>query len=49
MIQCKFQNIKKLKADKVYKTSETAVVSFLNKFSLNVSSNQIKVFVDFDS
>ena len=48
MIQCEFQNIEELKANKAHKTSEAAVVPFLNKFLLNVSSNQIKVPVNFD-
>ena len=48
MIQCEFQNIKELKVNKAHETSETAVVSFLNKFLLNMLFNQIKVSVDFD-
>ena len=49
MIQQKFQNIKELKANKAHETSEAAVVSSLNKFLLNVLSNQIKVSVNFNS
>ena len=49
MIQCKFQNFKELKANEAYKTSETAAVSSLNKFLLNVLSDQIKVSDDFKS
>ena len=48
MIQCEFQNIKELKADKAHETSKAAVMSSLNKFLLNVSSDQVKVPVDFD-
>ena len=49
MIQCEFQNIKELKVSEVCETSETAVMSFLNKFLLNMSSDQIEVSVNFDS
>ena len=48
MIQCEFQNIKELKVNEAHKTSETAVVPFLNEFLLNMSFNQIEVSVDFD-
>ena len=48
MIQCEFQNIEELKTDKAHETSEAAVVPSLNKFLLNVSSDQVKVSVDFD-
>ena len=48
MIQCKFQNIEELKADKACEASEAAVMPFLNKFLLNVSSDQVEVPVDFD-
>ena len=48
MIQCEFQNIKELETDKAHKISETAAMSSLNKFLLNVLSDQIKVSVDFD-
>ena len=49
MIQCEFQNIEELKTDKADETSEAAVVPSLNKFLLNVLSDQVKVPVDFDS
>ena len=48
MIQCEFQNIKELKANKAHKTSEAAAVLFLNKFLLNVLSDQMKVLMNFD-
>ena len=48
MIQCEFQNIEELKVNKAHETSETVMVSFLNKFLLNMSSDQVKVPVDFD-
>ena len=48
MIQCKFQNIKELKANEACETSEAAVMSFLNEFLLNVSFNQVEVPVDFN-
>ena len=48
MIQCEFQNIKELKVNKACETSETAGVSSLNKFLLNVSSDQVKISVNFD-
>ena len=49
MIQCEFQNIKELEVNEACKTSEAAGVSSLNEFLLNVSSDQIKVPVDFNS
>ena len=49
MIQCKFQNIKDLKANEAYKASKTAKASSLNKFLLNMLFNQVKNSVDFDS
>ena len=42
------QNIKELKANKACETSEAAEVPSLNKFILNVLSDQIEVFVNFD-
>ena len=48
MIQCKVQNIKKLEADEAYEASEAAGVPSLDKFLLNVSSDQVKVPADFD-
>ena len=48
MIHCEFQNIKELEADKAYTASEAAGVPSLNKFLLNVSSDQVKVSVDFN-
>ena len=48
MIQQKLQNIKKLKTDKVKEGSETAIMFSLNKFFLNVLSDQIKFSVNFD-
>ena len=49
MIWQKFQNIEELEADKAWKASETAIVSSLNDFLLNVLSNQVEVLVKFDS
>ena len=48
MIQHEFQNIENLKADKAHETSEAAVVPSLNKFLLNMLSDQVKVSVDFN-
>ena len=44
-----FQNIKELKINEAHETSETANVSSLNESLLNMSSDQVKVSVDFDS
>ena len=49
MICHKFQNIKKLEADEAAKASETSTVPSLNKFLLNVLSNQVEIPVNFDS
>ena len=49
MIHCEFQNIEELEADKVTRASETSTVSFLNKFLLNVSSDQVEVSFNFNS
>ena len=49
MIQCEFQNIKELKINEAYETSEAADVSSLNKFLLNMLSDQMKISVNFDS
>ena len=49
MIWCEFQNIEELKADEAHEASEVTVVPSLNEFLLNVSSDQVKVSVDFDS
>ena len=49
MIQQKFQNIEELKADKAQKASETAIMSSLNNFLLNMLFNQIKVLIEFNS
>ena len=49
MIQQKFQNIEELEADKAQKASETAIVSSLNDFLLNMLFNQIKVLMKFNS
>ena len=48
MIWQKFQNIKELKTDKAHEASETVVVPFLNEFLINMSSDQIKVSVNFN-
>ena len=48
MIQHEFQNIKELETNEAYETSETADVSSLNKFLLNMLSDQVKISVDFD-
>ena len=49
MIQQKFQNIEELEADKVQKASETAIMSSLDDFLLNVLSDQIEVLMKFNS
>ena len=49
MIQQKFQNIEELEADKAKQASEAAVMPSLNDFLLNVSFNQIKISIEFDS
>ena len=48
MICHKFQNIEKLKTDKAARASETFTVSLLNKFLLNISSDQVEISVNFD-
>ena len=48
MIQCEFQNIKELKANKAHETSETAGVPFLDESLLNMFSDQVKVSVNFN-
>ena len=45
----KILNIKELKVDKAHETSEAATVSFLNKFLLNILSDQVKISVNFNS
>ena len=49
MIQHELQNIKELKTNKAHEASEAAVVSFLNKFLLNMLFNQVKIPGDFNS
>ena len=49
MIHWEFQNIEELEANEVQKTSETATVSSLNNFFLNILSDQIKVLIEFNS
>ena len=48
MIHYEFQNIEELKADEAARASETSTVPSLNKFLLNISSDQVKVPVNFD-
>ena len=48
-MQQKLQNIEELEIDKAQKASKTAIVSSLNDFLLNMSSDQIKVLMKFDS
>ena len=48
MVWCEFQNIEELEANEAHEASEVTVVPSLNEFLLNVSSNQVKVPVDFD-
>ena len=48
MIWQKFQNIKELEVNKSQKTSETAIMSSLNNFLLNVLSDQIEVLMKFN-
>ena len=49
MICYKFQNIKELKADKVTRAFKASTMSSLDKFLLNVSSDQVEVPANFDS
>ena len=49
MIQCKFQNIEKLKVNKAHETSEAAVVPSLNKFLLNMLFDQVEILIDLNS
>ena len=49
MIYHEFQNIKKLKTDEVTRALETSTVSSLNKFLLNILSDQVKISANFDS
>ena len=48
MVCHEFQNIEELKTDEAYKASETTAMPFLNKFLLNVSSNQVKMLMVFN-
>ena len=48
MIQHEFQNIEKLEADKAHEASKTAIISSLNKFLLNISSDQMKILMNFN-
>ena len=48
MIQCEFQNIEELKTNEACETSETAIVSSLNKFFLNMLSDQVKASDNFN-
>ena len=41
--------MKELKTNKTYETSEIAAVPSLNKFLLNILSDQVNVPVNFDS
>ena len=49
MIHCEFQNIKELETNEACETSEATVMSYLNEFLLNISSDQIKIPVKFNS
>ena len=49
MIQQELQNIEELEADEAREAFETAMMSSLNNFLLNVSSDQIEVSMKFDS
>ena len=49
MIYCEFQNIKELETNEACETSEATVMSSLNEFLLDVSSDQMKISVNFDS
>ena len=49
MIWQKLQNIEELETDEAREASETAIVSSLNDFLLNMLSDQIKVLLKFDS
>ena len=48
MVQQKLQNIEELKVNEVREASETATVSSLNDFLLNVLFNQVKVLMKFN-
>ena len=48
MLWWELQNIKKFKTNKARKVSETAIMSLLNKFLLNMLSDQIKFSMNFD-
>ena len=47
MVQREFQNIEELEANEAREASEAAVVPSLDKFLLNVLSDQVEVPVDF--
>ena len=49
MICHEFKNIEKLETNKVTRASETSTVSSLNKFLLNVLSDQVETPTDFVS
>ena len=49
MIWWELQNIEELEINKVKQAFKTAAVSSLNDFLLNVSFNQIKVLMKFNS
>ena len=49
IICCEFQKIEKLEADKAARASETSTVSSLDKFLLNILSNQVKIPANFNS
>ena len=49
MIWWKLQNIEELKADEAREAFKTAIMSSLDNFLLNVSSDQIKVSIEFNS
>ena len=49
MIQQEFQNIEELKVNKAQKASETAIMSSLNNFLLNMLSDQVEVLMKFNS
>ena len=49
MICWKFQNIEELEVNEAQKASETAIVSSLNNFLLNMLFDQVEVLLEFDS
>ena len=49
MIHCEFQNIEELEANEAYEASEAVAMPSLNKFLLNMLSDQVKMPMVFNS